>query len=179
MELITLDNKRIKASFYYYSANTNESYSGIEDFSMVKDIILTNGVSQEELNEFTSYIEGFRNDSSAPFRLTIYFTILGNKLVYCKYWLLIKERIESYKEKHRLAHDGLVRIIECNRWSATCDEGTRSVVVKYNNINDGKLGWLIYVYKDYIVFSDCEGNHESIYRFENFSIIYDKNLGKE
>ena len=179
MELITLNSKKIKVSFYYMSAKVNESYSGIEDFSTVKDFILTNGVSQEDLNGLMSYIESFKSDSSIPLNLTIYLTILGNKLVYSKHWLLIKERIESYREKYRLAHDGLVRIIECNHWRATRDEGTRSVVVKYNNINDGKLGWLIYVYKDYIVFSDCKGNHESIYRFENFSIIYDKNLGKK
>ena len=179
MELITLNNKKIKVTFYYYSAKINESY-GFEDIPMVKDFILSNGISQEDLNEFISYIDGFRSEVSVPLNLSIYFTILGNKLVYNKYWLLIKEQIESYGEKHRLAHDGLVRIIECNQWSATRDEAKHSVVVKYNdNTNNGKLDWLIYVYKDYIVFSECEGSRESIYRFENFCIIYDKNLGKE
>ena len=178
MELITLNNKKIKVSFYYYSAKIiNESYS-FEDISMVKDFILTNGISQEELNGFISHIEGFRSDISILSNLSIYFTILGNKLVYSKYWLLIKEQIESYGEKHRLAHDGLVRIIECSQWTATRDEAKGSVVVKYND-SGNKLDWLIYVYKDYIVFSDCEGSRESIYRFENFCIIYDKNLGKE
>jgi hypothetical protein len=154
-----------------------ESY-GFEDFSMVKDFILSNDISQEDLNGFISYIEGFRSDSSVPLDLSIYFTILGNKLVYGKYWLSIKEQIESYRERYRLAHDGLVRIIECNRWSATRDEAKGSVVVKYNN-NGDKLDWLIYIYKDYIVFSNCEGSCESVYKFENFCILYDKNLGKE
>ena len=181
MQLITLDNKRVRVSFYYYSAKVSESHSyNFNDFSMVKDFILTNGVSQEDLNEFISYIEGFKSESNISLDLAINFTILGNKLVYSKYWLIIKERIESYREKHRLVHDGLVRIIECNRWTATRDEGTRSVVVKYNdNINEGKLDWLIYIYKDYIVFSECEGGCESVYRFENFCILYDKNLGKK
>lgn len=177
MELITLNNKKIRVSFYYHSAKINESYS-FEDLSMVKDFILSNGISQEILNEFIFYIEGFRTDSSVPLNLSIYFTILGNKLVYGKYWLLIKEQIESYREKYRLAHDGLVRIIECSHWTATRDESKHSVVVKYNDKGD-KLDWLIYIYKDYIVFSECEGSRESIYRFENFCIIYDKNLGKE
>lgn len=178
MELITLNNKKIKVTFYYYSAKIiNESYS-FEDISMVKDFILANGISQEELNGFISHIEGFRSDISILSNLSIYFTILGNKLVYSKYWLLIKEQIESYREKHRLAHDGLVRIIECSHWTATREVSKHSVVVKYNDKGD-KLDWLIYIYKDYIVFSKREGGRESIYRFENFCIIYDKNLGKE
>ena len=176
MELITLNNKKIKVTFYYYSAKINESY-GFEDILIVKDFILSNGISRQDLNEFISYIDGLRGDSNVPLNLSIYFTILANKLVYSKYWLSIKEQIESYKEKHRLAHDGLVRIIECNRWSATRDEARGSVVVKYND--KGELGWLIYIYKDYIVFSNCEGSCESVYKFENFCILYDKNLGKE
>ena len=180
MQLITLDNKKIRVSFLYYSAKLNENSITFNDFSMVKDFLLSNGVSQEDLNEFISYIEGFKSASDISLDLGINFTILGNKLVYSKYWIIIKERIESYREKHRLVHDGLVRIIECNSWTATRDEGTQSVVVKYNNnINDGKLNWLIYIYKDYIVFSNCEGSCESVYRFENFCILYDKNLGKK
>lgn len=168
-------NTDVCINFQYNSAIVDDYYT-FERYEECKEFILEHGLSSGDAEVLLSYAESYVESHDINDYCTIYFSILGDKLVYSHYWMYIKERIQSFRDEKLLLRKDLLRIIECSDWHATHNEAKHSVVVKYNN-NGDKLDWLIYVYKDYIIFSNREGKRrESMYRCENFCFIYDKDL---
>ena len=166
-------NTDVCINFQYNSAIVDDYYT-FERYEECKEFILEHGLSSGDAEVLLSYAKSYVESHDIDNYCTIYFSILGDKLVYSHYWMYIKERIQSFRDERLLLRKDLLRIIECSDWLASHNLGNKTLSIKY--CTDTVLKYLIYVYKDYVFLCKHDGSHPHIYRCDNFQIIQCKNL---